>query len=63
MLDIKDQIELEIQPHGEGISAQDLLQMHINAMYGQVTEVQMYTDGTLNPPPLQSDTDIGYTVV
>lgn len=63
MLDVKEQIELEMHPHGQGLSAQDLLQQHINTMISEPTEVEIHVDGNLIPPPLQSGTDIQYTLI
>lgn len=69
MLAIRDEIERETTPE-RGLSLKDIFDAHVRHLYGEVhhttdvtTDTVMYTDGNLNTPPLQSDTDIEYIVV
>lgn len=69
MLAIRDEIERETTPE-RGLSMKDIFDAHVRYLYGEVhrttdvtADTVMYTDGNLNPPPLQSDIDIEYTVV
>ena len=74
MLTIKQELERETSPE-RGLSMRDIFNSHIqyyqeqnpglqvHRYVPQPTDTEMYADGNLNPPPLQSDTDIEYTVV
>ena len=74
MLTIKQELERETSPE-RGLSMRDIFNSHIryyqeqnpglqvNRYVPQPSDTEMYADGNLNPPPLQSDTDIEYTVV
>ena len=69
MLAIRDEIERETTPE-RGLSMKDIFDAHVRYLYGEVqrttdvtADTVMYTDGNLNPPALQSDIDIEYTVV
>ena len=66
MMDIKEQLEQQSSTvHGEGLTMRDIFQSHLQAagIERVVTETQMYVDGNLIPPPLNSDTGIEYTFV
>ena len=74
MLTIKQELERETSPE-RGLSMRDIFDSHIqyyqeqnpglqvHRYVPQPSDTEMYADGNLNPPPLQSDTDIEYTVV
>ena len=74
MLTIKQELERETSPE-RGLSMRDIFNSHIqyyqeqnpglqvHRYVPQPSDTEMYADGNLNPPPLQSDTDIEYTVV
>ena len=75
MIDIKQELERETSPE-RGLSMRDIFNSHVRYLQEQnpglrvsqyvpqsVTDTQMYVDRNLNPPPLQSDIDIQYTVV
>ena len=74
MLTIKKELERETSPE-RGLSMRDIFNSHIqyyqeqnpglqvHRYVPQPSDTEMYADGNLNPPPLQSDTDIEYTVV
>lgn len=65
MLAIKEELQRETSPE-RGLSMRDIFDAHVRYLYGEryhATNVEMYVDGNFNPPPLQSDTDIEYTVV
>ena len=74
MLTVKQELERETSPE-RGLSMRDIFNSHIryyqeqnpglqvHRYVPQPSDTEMYADGNLNPPPLQSDTDIEYTVV
>lgn len=75
MIDIKQELERETSPE-RGLSMRDIFNSHVRYLQEQnpglrvsqyvpqsVTDTQMYVDRNLNPPSLQSDIDIQYTVV
>ena len=74
MLTIKQELETETTPE-RGLSMRDIFNSHVSYLQEQnpgltvqqhvpqVSDTDMYVDGNLIPPPLQSDIDIHYTVV
>lgn len=69
MLDIKEELERETTPE-RGLSMRDIFHAHVRHLHVQphvqphgVSDVEMYTDGNLIPPPLTSDIDTDYAIV
>ena len=71
MLAIKEELNRETSPE-RGLSLKDIFDAHARNLFGEryntlvsphVPDTVMYADGNLNPPALQSDIDIQYTVV
>ena len=71
MLTIKEELQRETTPE-RGLSMKDIFDAHVRNLFGEhyntmvtphVPDTVLYADGNLNPPTLQSDTDIEYTVV
>ena len=65
MIAIKEELERETTPE-RGLSMMDIFDAHVRHLYGEqyrATDVEMFAEGNLNPPPLQSYTDIEYIVV
>lgn len=75
MIAIKQELERESTPE-RGLSMRDIFNSHIRCLQEQnpglivhrhvpqhVSDTDMYVDGNLIPPPLQTDMDTEYTVV
>ena len=71
MIAVKEELERETTPE-RGLSMKDIFEAHARNLFGEhydsivsphVPDTVMYTDGNLNPPALQCDIDIEYTVV
>ena len=71
MITIKEELERETTPE-RGLSMKDIFEAHARNLFGEryntivtphVPDTVLYADGNLNPPCLQSDIDIEYTVV
>ena len=71
MIAIKEELQRETTPE-RGLSMKDIFEAHARNLFGEhydtivkphVPDTVLYTDGNLNPPGLQSDIDIEYTVV
>ena len=71
MITIKQELERETTPE-RGLSMKDIFEAHARNLFGErydtivsphVPDTVMYADGNLNPPALQCDIDIEYTVV
>ena len=71
MITIKEELNRETTPE-RGLSLKDIFDAHARNLFGEryntivsphVPDTVMYADGNLNPPTLQSDIDIQYTVV
>ena len=69
MLAIKRELEFETTPE-RGLSMRDIFHAHVHNLQTQphvqphdVSDVQMYADGNLVPPPLASDIDTDYAIV
>lgn len=71
MITIKQELERETTPE-RGLSMKNIFEAHARNLFGEryntivtphVPDTVLYADGNLNPPTLQSDIDIHYTVV
>ena len=70
MLTIKQELQRETSRE-RGLSMRDIFNSHVRYLQEQnpglqvqhVSDTEMFADGNLNPPTLQSDTDIEYIVV
>ena len=70
MIAIKEEINRETTPE-RGLSMKDIFEAHARNLFGEhntivtphVPDTVLYADGNLNPPALESDIDIDYTVV
>lgn len=71
MMTIKEELNRETSPE-RGLSMKDIFEAHARNLFGErydsivsphVPDTVLYADGNLNPPALESDIDIDYTVV
>lgn len=71
MITIKEELNRETTPE-RGLSLKDIFDAHARNLFGErydsivsphVPDTVLYVDGNLNPPALQCDNDIQYTVV